>query len=429
MTALPKKLLLLFAAVLGLQTGVNLARYFSELAHGGHFGGDFISFWRAAQRARLGDIAAIYNPDAWRSALSVGTPHDIFWFVYPPFALFGLWPLGRMTYNEAVAWWSLAPLPFYFALAWGLAKRSGLGGQAAPAAGNLASRILAFAVLGAFALPFLSANLFSGQTGTCIAVFLLGAAYFWRDRPILAGICIGLMAVKPQLGLLVPFALAAAGQWRTFAAAAATITALAASATLWLGVAIWNDYARILELFGSLVGRGYAGIRQLALGPYVSLQGVGAPAPVAALLQGAISLAVLMVILRVFWRTGAGQADPNHDDGRLDLRLGLLTAGALLSTPYSLSYDTPMLVLAMIPLLARAWRTGWDTVELLAIVSLPMLPYAQPLLAGYHVPFSLCALSLMFCVLYRRYLREAPARRLGASSLRSPAWPAGLVRD
>jgi uncharacterized membrane protein len=33
MTALPKKLLL-FAAILALQTGVDLARYFSELAEG-----------------------------------------------------------------------------------------------------------------------------------------------------------------------------------------------------------------------------------------------------------------------------------------------------------------------------------------------------------------------------------------------------------
>jgi hypothetical protein len=407
MNALPKKLLLLFAAVLALQAGVNLSRYLSELPPGGRFGGDFISFWGAAHRARLGDIAAIYNPGAWRSALSIGTPHHIFWFVYPPFALLGLWPLGRMTYNEAVAWWSLAPLPFYFALVWMLAKRSGLGGQAD--AGNLESRILAFAVLGAFALPFLGANLLTGQTGTWIAVFLLGAACFWRDRPILAGICIGLMAVKPQLGLLVPFALAAAGQWRTFAAAAATIAALVAAATLWLGAAIWNDYVQILELFGGLMGRGYWGIRKLALGPYVSVQGVGAPAPAAALLQAAISLAALAVIVRVFWRADMGPADGQADDGRLDLRLGLLAAGALISTPYSLSYDTPMLVLAVLPLLARAWRRGWDGMELVSVALLLTLPYAQPLLTGYHVPFGSCALSLMFCVLYRRYRQEASA--------------------
>jgi alpha-1,2-mannosyltransferase len=428
MIALPKKLLLLFAAFLALQAGVNLARYFSELSQGGRFGGDFICFWQAAQRARLGEIAAIYNPDAWRSALSASKPHDIYWFVYPPFALLGLWPLGRMSYNDAVAWWSLAPLPFYFALVWALTKRSGLDGQATPADGSRTSRALAFAVVGAFALPFLSANLFSGQTGAYIAVFFFGAAYFWRDRPILAGICIGLMAVKPQLGLLVPFALAAAGQWRTIAAATTTIIALAAGATLWLGLAIWTDYTHILGLFGRFMGRGYAGIRQLALGPYVSLQGAGAPALVAALLQAVVSLTVLAVIVRVFWRTDAGQAARSPDDGRLDLRLGLLATGALLSTPYSLSYDAPMLMLAIVPLFARAWRKGWDAVELVSIVSLLMLPYAQPLLGAYHIPFSLCALSLMFYVLHRRYRQEAPAPRLGARSRLPSTWWAGLIR-
>src|ERR1019366_4986300 len=79
----------------------------------------------------------------------------------------------------------------YFALIVLLAKRSGLGAGANPACENNWSRTQAYAVLIAFSLPFLSANLFSGQTGALIAVFFLGAAYFWPTRPILAGICIG----------------------------------------------------------------------------------------------------------------------------------------------------------------------------------------------------------------------------------------------
>jgi len=101
-----------------------------------------------------------------------------------------------------------------------LAKRSGLGVGANPAGENSWSRRQAYAVLIAFSLPFLSANLFSGQTGALIAVFFLGMAYFLPTRPVLAGICIGFMAVKPQMGLLIPLALVASGQWRVVAAAA-----------------------------------------------------------------------------------------------------------------------------------------------------------------------------------------------------------------
>src|SRR5688500_2921624 len=102
MSALQKKLLLLFALLLATQTGANLVKYAFELQAGGRFGGDFISFWQAAHRARAGDIAAIYNPDAWRSVLAAGKPRELSWFVYPPFALLGLWPLGSLTYGAAV---------------------------------------------------------------------------------------------------------------------------------------------------------------------------------------------------------------------------------------------------------------------------------------------------------------------------------------
>jgi hypothetical protein len=132
------------------------------------------------------------------------------------------------------------------------------------------------------------------------------------------------------------------------------------------------------------------------------------------------------MIVRIFWRRDEGQADQSPDE-RLDLRLGLLAAGASLSTPYSLSHDTPMLVLAMIRLLARAWNKGWDAVELVAIALLLTLPYAQPLLASYHIPFGFCALSLMFCVLYRRYRQEAWAPRMGGRSQRPSTRPAGLA--
>jgi hypothetical protein len=401
MSALQKKLLLLFALLLAVQTGVNLAKYGAELQEGGRFGGDFIGFWLAAQRARLGDIAAIYNPNAWRSLLSASHPREITWFVYPPFALFGLWPLGHMSYATAVTWWSLVPLPFYFGLTFLLAKRSGLAvGEA-----ETPSRALAFAILAALALPLLSANLFTGQTGVFVAVLFLGAAWFWPDRPILAGLCIGALTIKPQLGLLLPFVLAASGQWRTIAAAVTTIAVLVAASTLWLGASIWTDYLQMTRIFGQFIGGGYGGVSQLALGPYVSLKAAGAPTMLAGLLQIAISLAVLGAIILVFRRTRAAPGD----DGRLDLRLALLATGALLATPYSLSYDTPMLLIAIVPLFARAWRKGWDGLELAAVTALAVLPFAQPILALAHIPFGLGALLLMFCVLYRRYRLEACA--------------------
>ena len=405
---LQRTLLLLCAMCLTTQAGFNL---FRELS-GTHFGGDFASFWNAAHHVRHGDIAAIYDPDGWQRILSNTTdPTALSWFVYPPFTLFFLWPLGDATHNEAVLAWSLVPLAFYFALIVLLAKRSGLGLDANPACKNSWSRGQAYAVLIAFSLPFLSTNLIFGQTATLVAVFFLGMAYFWPTRPVLAGICIGFLAIKPQMGLLIPFALLASGQWRAIAAAATTILYLIVLSMIWLGAAIWTDYFRMSLLFGQFIGSGWGGIRQLALGPYVSLQGAGMPAAFAGFLQVAVSVAVLTAIIQAFWGWKAKQHELGNEDGRLDLRLGLLAAGTLLTTPYSLSYDTPLLILSIIPLLARSWRDGWDGIELTSLTALLMLPDAQQFLAFFwHVPFAFLALLLWFGVLYRRFQKERPTQ-------------------
>jgi alpha-1,2-mannosyltransferase len=423
MSPLQKILLMLCAMCLATQAGANLIEYFHELSDDSRFGGDFIGFWNAAHRVRHGDIAAIYDPDTWHRILSTTTgPVSISWFVYPPFTLFGLWPLGNATYNEAVLTWSLVPLAFYFALIVLLAKRSGLGAGANPACENNWSRTQASAVLIAFSLPFLSANLFSGQTGAIIAVFFLGAAYFWTTRPILAGICVGLLAIKPQMGLLMPLALIASGQWRVVAAAATTVLSLIILSTIWLGAAIWTDYLRMSQMFGHFVGRGYDQIKQLALSPYVSLQGAGMPTTLAGLLQVVVSVAVLTVIIRTFWQWRSDKKElGKEEDERLDLRLALLAAGTLLTTPYSLSYDTPLLILSVIPLLARSWRDGWDGIELASVTALLILPYAQPLAVGSHIPFAFLALLLWFGVLYRRFQKERPTQPAGLQILATKA--------
>lgn len=432
MRPLQKPLLLLCAMCLATQAGINL---FRELS-GTRFGGDFVSFWNAAHRVRHGDIAAIYDPDAWQRFLSsTSDPTALSWFVYPPFALFGLWPLGDATYNEAVLAWSLVPLALYFALIVLLAKRSGLGLDANPASENSWSRAQAYAVLIAFSLPFLSTNLIFGQTGTLVAVLFLGTAYFWPTRPILAGICLGCLAIKPQMGLLIPVALLVSGQWRVIAAAATTVLALIVLSTIWLGAAIWTDYFRMSLLFGHFIGGGWGGIRQLALGPYVSLQGVGMPAALAGFFQVLVAVAVLTAIIQVFWRSKANLQEFGKEDRRLDLRLALLAAGTLLTTPYSLSYDTPLLMLSIIPLLARSWRDGWDGIELASVTALLILPYAQQVLSFFwHVPFAFLALLLWFGVLYRRFQKETPTRpavavRAQAGSTGSPAMGLTALRS
>ena len=384
MSTLQKRLTIVLALLVALQAALNLVQYFGEVS-GGRIGGDFISFWRAAQHLGAGTSDAIYDAEAWRKNAEQGAGR-LDWFLYPPFALFGLWPLRGMSYDQAVIWWSVLPLPFYFLLVWKLVRRS-LDQLETGAPASRREHFQLSLLVGVFCLPFLTANFFSGQTGAWLAVAVLGAVYFWPTRAVLAGLCIGLVAVKPQTGLLLPFALAAQGRWRSFSSAAATVVALVLLSTAWLGADVWSKYLAITHLFSSLIAGGYGTIHLLVLGPYVSLVGVGVPAGFALAVQLACSLTALAAINLAF-------RVRNCADERQDLRFAMLALGMLVATPYSLTYDTPVLVLVIVPILARAWRSGWQPLHFCAVLALVSAPFTSLTLIEWHVPFGLCSLLL-----------------------------------
>ena len=74
------------------------------------------------------------------------------------------------------------------------------------------------------------------------AALVGGALAILDRRPIVAGILFGLMAYKPQFGLMIPVVLAASGRWRTFSSAVATVALLAAAATLVFGWQVWHAF-------------------------------------------------------------------------------------------------------------------------------------------------------------------------------------------
>src|SRR6201999_4060273 len=66
-----------------------------------------------------------------------------------------------------------------------------------------------------------------GQNGALTAALVGLGLILLRTRPIIAGVCIGLLSVKPHLGLLIPVALLAGAYYRAFAAGAVTAIVLA----------------------------------------------------------------------------------------------------------------------------------------------------------------------------------------------------------
>ena len=73
-----------------------------------------------------------------------------------------------------------------------------------------------FGFMLAIAFPMAFSNTLVGQNGFLTASLIGGTLVLLPTRPVLSGICLGLLSYKPQYGLLFPLVLVAASQWRVF---------------------------------------------------------------------------------------------------------------------------------------------------------------------------------------------------------------------
>ncbi|MBR0672994.1 glycosyltransferase family 87 protein [Neoroseomonas soli] len=318
--------------------------------------GDYLAFHAAGRLAMAGEAAQAYDWAALHAAQAaiIGRPPpgDLGW-LNPPGYFFAVIPFSQLPYRAGWLAWILAT-GFAFALAaWAVLPR-------------------AAAVAAALAVPPVLFTASVGQNGLLTAA-LLGASLALLDRrPAAAGIAIGLLTIKPQLGLLFPLLLVAGGRWRAFGSAAVTALLLAAAASLAFGGESWTAFLAS--------GSGNAA-RMLAAGQDVSprIQSVHAFVMratgwegLAVLLHGAVALAAAAAALRLWLRRPEGP-----EEGRAAAAI----AAAFLATPYVWGYDMPAIAMAALFLARAGLRDGFLAREKGLIVlacGLPALLAIQP---------------------------------------------------
>ena len=389
MTASEKRLLWVLAAFLLMQALANLIKYGYEVQGGASFGGDFAVFWNAA-KSLVDHSGAIYNPHDLQNAITLtndgthaGETLEVIPFMYPPPMALVVWPLGFLSRAMAVALWSAIPIIAFFLLLWLHVKPRGR----------------AFFILAScFMLPFLAANLFSGQSGTLLAALFMAGLYGWRKGRWWAGIWFGMMVIKPQLAVLLPLAFVASAEWKLIAVTGFTALLLTGIATCLLGAHIWVDYVALLGWFGRFAKEAIAPFAGLATGPYLSLHVVGVPQLAATIIQTIITIAVVATIIWAF---------RDKDPSRFYARAALLSCGVFLASPYSLVYDSPFLAIAVLAFLMRIWEKGWSGIgELAVFIGILVMPYAQFVCMRYHIPYGFMILLLFFAVLAAVYRKE-----------------------
>jgi alpha-1,2-mannosyltransferase len=353
--------------------------------------GDSFALWSFGRF--LGDHAAvtIYDPLALRSAqLALGMdPEAIYSFPYPPSFLLVVWPLGQLPGWLACVALIAVTLPLYLWATVGTNWRS-------------------VALIAALAAPTTAIAIVSGQNGFLAGALLAGGLWLAAGHSVGGGVLLGLLTYKPQLGLLVPVALVAAGLWRTLTVAAVTAILLVVATSLLFGGAIWPSWAAYLPVFSRQFAAESSQILHLMPTILVALLQLGVAPAMAQLAQWAGTAAAVAIVWTLF-RSGPRQL----------AAAGLLVA-TFLATPYTFVYDMPILATAVIWVIAERQGAGdaLGTGEVLVMIVAMIAPIT--LVAGTsNFPLATLALVLLLGVIVRRCRRL----RLPAASTprRTPA--------
>ena len=198
-------------------------------ANGSPVGEDFAQIWLGGRLALEAKVHAIYTPELFRhlAQAAFGTDRIPWIFSYPPTTLLMAAPLGALPYAVALGIWSVAQVAIFAAAVLFVTRR-------------FLSPDLA--VILALTSPSLALTLPWGQFGAIIASLMAFSLLLLDRKPVLAGVLIGLIAVKPQFDLLIPIALLASRRWETFWVAAATVVALVLATLALFGTQAWTGY-------------------------------------------------------------------------------------------------------------------------------------------------------------------------------------------
>jgi hypothetical protein len=244
----------------------------------------------------------------------------------------------------------------------------------------------------ALAYPAVFVNLGHGHNGFLTAALIGFALVNLDTRPILAGILFGLLAYKPQFGIMIPLVLAATGRWHTTFAAGATVALLILAATPAFGTETWRAFFHFAEYTRvTVLETGETGWHKIqSVFSWARMWGAGVPLAYA--IQSALTLALAAALIWL-WRSPTSFA----------LKAAALCLAAILATPYSLDYDLMVLAPAICFLALDGFARGFGPYEKTALAFLWLVPLmARGVAQVTFIPLGVIAMLVIFGLVLRR---------------------------
>jgi hypothetical protein len=314
---------------------------------------DFVSFYAAGHLANSWTPWQAYDPIAHHAAeqVAAGAAIGHNFFFYPPVFLLVCGLLARLPYLTAFITFQVATLIPCLLVVRRIVPQ-------APA-----TTLLAF--------PAVFWTMGTGQNAFLTAALFAGGTMLLERRPVLSGLLFGAICYKPDLGLLIPLALAAGRHWRCFAAAACASIGLVLVSVAAFGWQTWVAFLQQAAVSHTVYGTGLVDLPGFT-SPFGVLLVLGQPRWIAELVQLAVTVGMGVLVWRV-WRGG----------GSLALRAGVLLAATPLAVPVLMFYDLMLTGVAMAWLVGSRYVHGFAAGEKLALSVL----FVLPLLSG-NLPFT-----------------------------------------
>ena len=320
---------------------------------------DFLSYWAAGRLAASGNGASAYDFDLHHAvergvvAFTGELP-----FPYPPPFLLLVTPFGLMPFWAAFAAW-IALTGAIYAIVMG---RHGL---------------LPYAL----SQPPVVANALIGQNGFLTAAIFASGLGILPRRPMLGGAILGLMVIKPQLGILLPFAMVAGREWRALAGALLSASSALLIGLLAFGPPAYAGFFAMLRDFAPKLTAGAWPWNEIA-SVYAVARFAGVPGEAPIYLQAVVAMIAAVLVCRAWWL-------------KLDERGAILAAATLLVPPYLLTYDALLLAVPALWLLKHP-RARWVYPLIWLLCFLPIANFFDLYPGPNTIPFAamLCLWAL-----------------------------------
>ena len=357
------------------------------------FAVDFAGFWAVAVTA-LGQGAASVH-DLPRVALESGLPQPgLNAWLYPPTFLLAMLPFGMMARDAATGLFLGGSL-----LAYVLSLR--LPGL---------PRTLV-ATMAAAAFPAVFATLTLGQNSLLTAALFAAALRWLPSRPVLAGLFVAGLCIKPQLGALFPIAFVLGRHWKALVSATCFSLLFWGGAVAYAGADSIPAFLEASNLWRVHVVEVQRGIWTASSTVFALARLSGASAA-GAYAAHALVAASALAVCGWLWRTHA----------RDDLKATALVLASLLVPVHLLMYDLALVGVALAFLARDISRNGghpWELWAWLAAWAMPLQCYVFMMM---HSPYQIGPLAVlgMLVLTVGRHLAEVKERGLPSLATRSP---------